>query len=101
MGLWNRKCHNPSTADYHAIIHNPVTTEQEYYNQWYYVTITVERSFRMAAYHRLDFAVQFHKEKEHYKRTVDWVFTMYITEGILSFTISGAPAISPARRRKC
>ncbi|HOH99545.1 MAG TPA: TonB-dependent receptor plug domain-containing protein, partial [Bacteroidales bacterium] len=25
-------------ADYHAIIHNPVTTEQEYYNQWYYVT---------------------------------------------------------------
>ncbi|MBP7849587.1 MAG: TonB-dependent receptor [Lentimicrobiaceae bacterium] len=66
-------------ADYHAIIHNPVTTEQEYYNQWYYVTdYGGKNAFRMAAYHRLDFAVQFHKEKEHYKRTVELgVYNVY------------------------
>ncbi len=34
-----------------------------------------KNSFRMAAYHRLDLAVQFHKQKKQYERT--WEFGLY------------------------
>jgi hypothetical protein len=71
LGEYAAQEHDPFSQLYNSMGNNPW-----YYE--YYQTVTdygEVNSFRMKAYHRLDLAIQFHKQKEKYERT--WEIGFY------------------------
>lgn len=71
LGEYATQEHQPFAQFYNSVGYNP------WYNG-YFQSVTdygEVNSFRMKAYHRLDLAIQFHKQKEKYERT--WEIGLY------------------------
>ena len=69
-------------ASYNAPVHNPgnsQTTDRPDYEFSNVSDFGKRNSFRMAAYHRMDIGVQFHKERQMFKRPVTrtWDISIY------------------------
>ena len=62
-------------ATYAAPVHNPGADQFYGFGNGGISEYTEKNAFRMAAYHRLDFGVQFHKTKKHGVRT--WEISLY------------------------
>lgn len=62
-------------ATYPGFEHNSSTSSWNYYYNRTIEDYGSKNSFRMASYHRLDFGVQFHKQKLRYERT--WEISVY------------------------
>ena len=65
-------------ADYEARTNNPSNFSTEYNNYFYGQNVTYygeKNAFRMAAYHRFDIGIQFHKKKRWGERT--WEVSLY------------------------
>ncbi len=63
-------------AEYEAIPHNPIENNTPGFNEYNYFISDYgdKNSFRMAAYHRMDIGIQFHKKLKRCERTFELSF---------------------------
>lgn len=86
-------------AEYQAIPHNPMPGENTMWDYWYYVNdYGGKNEFRMAAYHRLDLSVQFHRQGKNSRSTIELgLYNAYNRKNPFFYYIGSADSYSYQR----